>query len=237
MTEACGKVRSRPFALDLFCCGGGASMGLYRAGFNVVGIDIDHQPHYPFPFLQADALTLDPEWMAAFDFVWASPPCQRYTRGAKKWGTTDCHPDLIAPTRDLLESIGLPFVIENVPDAPVRADVTLCGSMFGLRVIRHRSFELSGVVVPQPEHGQHAADYVTVTGHTGGSSKRDGTAGFGTIEDWKEAMGIDWLPASKLCEAIPPAYSEHIGRRLLRFASQGGCSVTTQHSGRPGSRP
>ena len=189
-------------------------MGLYRAGFNVVGVDIEKQPHYPFPFMQADVLGLDPEWVSAFDAVWASPPCQSYTRNAKQKGTAGNWPDLVAPTRELLDATGLPYAIENVPDAPLRPDLTLCGSMFGLRLVRHRIFEVKGFVVEQPEHGEHHPEYVMVTGHPGGSSKRDGGAHFGNTEAWREAMGIDWLPASKLKEAVPPAYSEHIGRAM-----------------------
>lgn len=204
----------RPWILDLFCCGGGAAMGLSRAGFNVVGVDIEKQPHYPFPFLQADVTMLDPEWLSGFDAVWASPPCQRYTRNAKQKGTSEDHPDLVAPTRNILDSLGVPYAIENVPEAPLRADLLLCGSMFGLKVVRHRIFE-SNVAMEQPEHGEHHPDYITVTGHTGGSSTRDGGQHFGNIAAWREAMGIDWLPASKLKEAIPPAYSEHIGRALV----------------------
>jgi DNA (cytosine-5)-methyltransferase 1 len=205
----------RPLAIDLFCCGGGASMGLYRAGFSVVGIDIEKQPHYPFPFIQADVTTLTSEWVSSFDFVWASPPCQSFTRHAKQKGTAQNHPNLIPETRALLDAAGLPYVMENVPDAPLRTDLMLCGSMFGLKVVRHRIFETCRFLVNQPAHGEHHPEYVTVTGHPGGSSKRDGGTHFGNTEQWREAMGIDWLPASRLAEAIPPAYSEHIGRAAL----------------------
>ena len=189
-------------------------MGLSRAGFNVIGVDIEKQPHYPFPFLQADVLELDPEWIGSFDAVWASPPCQAHTRHAKQKGTAHKHPDLIAPTRELLDKIGLPYVIENVLDAPLRVDLMLCGAMFGLKVVRHRNFEVSGFEISQPEHPPHHPEYITVTGHPGGSSKRDGGAHFGSTEQWREAMGIDWLPASKIKEAIPPAYSEYIGKAM-----------------------
>jgi DNA (cytosine-5)-methyltransferase 1 len=204
----------RPFLVDLYCCGGGAGMGLHRAGFNVVGVDKEKQPHYPFPFLQADVLELDVEWLASFDAIWASPPCQAHTRNARQKGTAHLHPDLIAGTRELLEQTGRPWCMENVADAPLRADLMLCGSMFGLRIVRHRIFEVSGFEVEQPEHGQHHPDYITVTGHPGGSSKRDGGRHFGGADEWREVMGIDWLPASKVKEAVPPAYSEFIGRAM-----------------------
>jgi DNA (cytosine-5)-methyltransferase 1 len=207
--------RNKPLALDLFCCGGGAGMGLHLAGFSVVGIDIEPQPHYPFPFIQADVNDLTAEWVGSFDFVWASPPCQRYTRNARQKGTAETHPDLVTPTRWLLQRAGLPFVIENVPDAPLRQDLLLCGSMFGLKLVRHRVFETHGFTVAQPDHGEHHPEYVTVTGNPGGSSKRDGGQHFGNTAAWREAMGIDWLPASRLKEAIPPAYSEHIGTAAL----------------------
>lgn len=209
----------RPWIADLFCCGGGAAMGLHRAGFNVVGVDIEPQPHYPFPFLQADVIGLDLDWFRGFDAVWASPPCQRYTKNARQKGTADSHADLVAPTRELLDATGLPYVIENVPEAPLRADLLLCGSMFDLRVVRHRIFE-SNVYLSQPAHGQHHPDYITVTGHTGGSSTRDGGRHFGNADTWREVMGIDWLPASKVKEAIPPAYSEHIAQNLLAAVEQ-----------------
>jgi DNA (cytosine-5)-methyltransferase 1 len=205
----------RPTALDMFCCGGGASEGLRRVGFDVVGIDIDPQPHYPFPFICADVLTLDPTWISTFDFVWASPPCQRYTANAKQKGTSEQHPDLIEPTRQLLLSAGVPFVIENIPAAPLRNDLMLCGSMFNLRLVRHRIFECHGFSVKQPEHGTHDPNYITVTGHPGGSSRRDGSTHFGSTAEWREAMGIDWLPGNKLREAIPPVYAEYIGKGFI----------------------
>lgn len=204
----------RPWVLDACCGGGGASKGLHDAGFNVVGVDIKRQPHYPFPFLQADIFDLPIEFFGGFSAVWASFPCQRYTRNARQKGTTEQHPDLIPPGRELLDGLGLPYVMENVPEAPLRADLMLCGSMFGLRLVRHRVFE-SNVALAQPAHGEHHPRYVTVTGHAGGSSKRDGGEHFGSTADWREAMGIDWLPGSSLKEAIPPAYSEHIGASLM----------------------
>lgn len=209
------RTRTRPLAIDLCCGGGGAAMGLHRAGFSVVGIDIEKQPHYPFPFIQIDVKTLTPEWVGSFDFVWASPPCQAFTRNARQKGTAHKHENLIPPVRALLDAAGLPYVMENVPDAPLRKDLLLCGSMFDLRLVRHRIFEVSGFVVAQPEHAEHRPDYITVTGHAGGSSKRDGGEHFGNTAEWREAMGIDWMPGSRLVEAVPPAYSEHIGLQLI----------------------
>ena len=185
-------------------------MGLHRAGYEVTGVDIAPQPHYPFRFIQADALTLDPEWLRSFDLIWASPPCQRFTRGSGQKATRHLHPDLIGATRELLGRAGQRWVIENIPSSPGRRDVKLCGAMFGLRLIRHRVFEISGYRRGQPAHRPHRPDYVTVTGKTGGSSKRDGARGYGKLADWQEAMGIDWLPANRLREAIPPIYAEYV---------------------------
>lgn len=223
-------------ALDLFCCGGGASAGLARAGFDVTGVDIAPQRHYPYTFLQADVALLDNEFLAGFDLIWASPPCQRWTNGAGRWRTRSDHPDLIGPTRCRLREAGRPFVLENVANSPLRRDLLLCGAMFGFRLIRHRIFEIHGFSVPQPAHRPHHTESVTVTGHTGGSSTRDGTAGFGSIADWREAMGIDWLPASKLREAVPPAYAEHIGRAFLRPSGVGSPGSDRSGCGRTAAR-
>lgn len=182
-------MRRRPSALGLFCGGGGACEGLRRAGFAVTGVDIAPQRHYPFPFVRADVLSLDPTWLEGFDLVWASPPCQRFTRYAHQARTAQDHPDLIDPTRALLAAAEVPSVIENVPESPLRVDLTLCGAMFDLRLVRHRVFELSGFKVDQPAHVPHRPDYVMVTGETGGSSRRDGGAHFGLVADWREAMG------------------------------------------------
>lgn len=218
--------RGRPIILDLFCCAGGAGSGYARAGFDVVGIDIEPQPHYPFEFHQMDAIGLlkvlvkyeDTELRYAA--IHASPPCQRYSQGAKKWGTQDNHPDLIWPVRKLLREIGLPYVIENIPSAAEQllAPVSLCGTMFGLGVFRHRLFEAHGFAIDPPAHETHQGrvgdgHYFTVTGHTGGSSTRDGWVG-GSVEDWREAMGMDWGTVKELSEAIPPSYTEYIGYQL-----------------------
>lgn len=228
--------------LDLFCGAGGAGMGYYLAGFEVVGVDIEPQPRYPFEFHQADAL----EYLAAhghkFDVIHASPPCQRYsTMTVGRWqDRIENHPDLIAPTRELLKKIGKPYVIENVENA--RAElinpVLLCGTMFGLKtkhgsqLRRHRYFELSfpiGFLTPTCQHakgsvigvyggGQNPARRrpatIGVYGHSGGSSNRDNLISFGT-DDRRDAMGINWMVGNELSEAIPPAYTEFIGRQLL----------------------
>lgn len=213
---------TRPRALDLFCKAGGAAMGLHRAGFDVVGVDTEFQPRYPFDFMWADALTVSLE---GFDFIWASPPCQQFCALRTREDLSG-YPDLIAPIRKRLQESGLPFVIENVPGAPVRKDLVLCGAMFGLRSYRHRNFECSFKIY-QPAHPKH-----TVRVNRRGENRREHWAngGFITITGdvgtycGPEAMGIDWMSGNELSEAIPPAYSEYIGRAALPH-----CSPPTTH--------
>lgn len=209
--------------LDAFCGAGGASMGYASTGFIVTGVDLRPQPHYPFRFIQADAMEFldDPLGLRRYDLIHASPPCQRYTRNARQRGTADQHPDLIPPVRAMLERIGLPYVIENVELAPLLNPIRLCGTMFGLGVFRHRHFEICGFDVTQPRHRRHRGRvgdgrYHTVAGHTGYNSTRDGRVG-GTAEDWRRAMCIDWMTAAELAEAIPPVYTQYIGEHLMRL--------------------
>jgi DNA (cytosine-5)-methyltransferase 1 len=215
----------KPRLLDLFCGAGGAAMGYHRAGFEVVGVDINPQPHYPFEFHQADALAFIEEGMLTqgdywtgqvgfFDAIHASPPCQAYSWAAKRWNVERA--DLVEPTRDLLQATGLPYVIENVIGAPLYQPLTLCGTQFGLEVIRHRLFE-SNVMLMAPgvkcRHEGSVKDgtYVTVAGHGG-----DNIKGRGSRAAKQRAMGIDWMTDAELNEAIPPAYTEWIGRQLIQ---------------------
>src|SRR6476659_6309400 len=140
-------------ALDLFCGSGGAAMGLYRAGFSIVGVDLFPQPKFPFEFIQGDALTYP---FDGFDFVWASPVCKKFSSATRTAGTSHLWPDQIAPIRERLIEWGGPWIIENVPGAPLRDPVSLCGAMFGLKVYRHRLFE-SNVPLVVPEHPVHIA--------------------------------------------------------------------------------
>jgi DNA (cytosine-5)-methyltransferase 1 len=212
-----------PRALDLFCGAGGATRGLQLAGFHVTGVDIRPQKRYCGDvFHRADALTFP---LDGYDFIWASPPCQRYTDGAKKWGTSLNHPDLIAPIRQRLTASRTAYVIENVESARdwLIDPVLLCGTQFDLGVFRHRLFECWPRTVPAPAHLPHTGrigdgKYVTVTGHAGGSSKRDGWKNGGVAEG-RVAMGIDWMTWRELAEAIPPAYSELLGRLMAEAAA------------------
>ena len=214
---------SRPRLLDLFCGAGGAAAGYARAGFDVVGVDVADQPNYPYEFIRADALALDPACLALFDAIHASPPCQAYSDLAWRNGNGDDWPKLVEPVRELLRGAGRPYVIENVEGAPLRDYIVLCGTMFTeLRVLRHRLFETNFPVMAPP-HSRHPlvhthdrrkahyghtdewVDYVTVTG--GGNC---------SIAAARDAMGIDWMNKREINEAIPPAYSEYVGRALWR---------------------
>ena len=193
--------------LDLFCKGGGAGMGYYHAGFTeVVGVDIEPQPHYPFDFVQADALTYP---LDGFDVIHASPPCQSYCplNAINKRE----YPRLIDAMRERLVASGVPWVIENVKGAPMPFYVELCGQRFGLNVFRHRIFETSHLIF-SPGRCSHRGLRATTSG---GSVMAVYSKQRGTLAQWQEAMGIDWMDKDELTEAIPPAYTEFIGRQLL----------------------
>lgn len=231
MRALCGAT-VKPLLVDLFCGGGGAAKGYADAGFDVIGVDISPQPDYPFRFFQADALDFlnalvivhgrllvdgFPRRVAA---VHASPPCQHHSALAGGTnGNRHTYPALIEPTRVLLEATELPYVIENVVGAPLRTPIRLCGEMFGLSVIRHRLFEANWTLsaLPHPKHRGRVAGcrhgewfdgpYFAVYGDGGGK---------GTLEQWQHAMGIDWISSKRvMAEAIPPAYTEFIGRQLM----------------------
>ena len=203
---------TRPRLLDLFCCQGGASAGYVAAGFDVVGIDIDPQPRYPYPFFQRDALTFLEIHGERFDAIHASPPCQAFSNTQRLQGNE--HPDLIAPTRELLQKLNTPWVIENVPGSPLDNPVEMCGAMFGLETYRHRLFE-SNIPLTAPAHPEHAVPTVKM-----GRPPRDGeymhiVGNFSGVARGREVMGMSWANRDGLREAIPPAYTEHIGAQLL----------------------
>ena len=196
--------------LDLFCGAGGAAMGYHRAGFEVVGVDIAPQKHYPFEFHQADALEFCREHGHEFDAIHASPPCQRWSE-CTPLESRGKHPDLIGPVRDLLVQIGKPYVIENVDGARrmLRSPRMLCGTMFGLPIWRHRWFELSGVAWG-PMKCRHNGHPVLVcgSGHGRGEAK---------VPQMIEVMQTPWMKVRKeVRQAIPPAYTEFIGKQLIR---------------------
>jgi DNA (cytosine-5)-methyltransferase 1 len=200
--------------VDLFCGAGGAAMGLHRVfpEAEIVGIDIAAQPRYPFRFVRMDWLRYL-EISDPFDFAWASPKCQRHSTMTARWDRQHMHENQIPAVREKLRQFGKPYVIENVPQAPLENPVLLCGSMFGLGVRRHRHFECSfPVLAPECQHDKQP-EIVGVYGHAGGRSHRDGIVFKGT-DAWKEAMGIDWMIGNELAQAIPPAYSEYIARQF-----------------------
>ena len=211
----------RPRALDLYCCSGGAGMGLNRAGFDVTGVDIMPRPRYPFRFVQADALR-PPFDLGRFDFIWASPPCQRYSLATLSRGRAADHPDLIEPTRRMLEASGVLYCIENVPLAPLRNDLVLTGEMFGLGTYRKRKFELNFFVMAPPPGAPFGPESrpgtFTIAGHTGHTSHKTRNKGVdrGTREDWQRAISIDWMTVWEMAQAVPPAYSEYIGLEAIR---------------------
>lgn len=210
--------------LDLFCGGGGAAMGLHMAwpDAEIIGVDINKQSNYPFKFKQGCAVDfLENEILLGhrYDFIWASPPCQAHTRKSANWGRKRTnwieHPCFIEGTRKLLEKSGSNWVIENVPGAPIRHDLMLCGSMFGLKIRKHRYFE-ANFPLKQPD---------AVCSHDGLYNPWQGSGR--SAEKLREAMGIDWLPISggasrkrgytgDLFNAIPPAYSHYIAMQLRR---------------------
>ena len=219
--------RVRPRLLDLYCCAGGAGVGYARAGFDVTGVDVVRHANNPHPVIEADALTLDPKWIAAnFDAVHASPPCQGYTTMRHAPGAKGA-PRLIVATRELLRATGLPWVIENVEAAAdeMRSPVLLCGTMFGLGaqghdLQRHRLFETSFPVAPLACQHTERPVIGVYGGHARNRSSKHG--GRGTKDVWdgghkaaaSKALGIDWMTLGELSEAIPPAYTEFLGWQL-----------------------
>jgi len=208
--------------LDLCCRAGGCSVGYFRAGFEVVGVDIEPQKSYPFEFYQADAFEFAREHWRDFDVLHASPHCQGYSN--MRFVTGKEYPKQIEQFREMFESFGKPYVIENVEASPIKDlslfgtyAIILCGSMFDLRVYRHRKFE-SNLPLVAPRHPKHVVStakqgrppefegqFVTVTGNCSG------------VDYAKKAMGIDWMTLSDLSQAIPPTYTEFIGRQLIKF--------------------
>ena len=197
-------------------------MGYHRAGFEVVGVDINPQPNYPFDFWHKNALDCFSD-VSDFDAIHASPPCQAYSHGAVRFRNEGKeYPDLLAPTRDILNQTGLPWVIENVPGAPMRADYKICGCQVGLHELRReRWFETSwhGFQMATPHSHNPSLPVVSVTGHGNPTWTRDRFIDiYGRtpkIADYRRAMGIDWMNRDELSQAIPPAYTEIIGRALL----------------------
>jgi DNA (cytosine-5)-methyltransferase 1 len=204
--------------LDLGCCIGGASAGYELAGFEVTGVDIVDRPRYPGEFIRADALTFPLE---GYDAIHWSAPCQRWsqaTLGQRRRGKV--YPDLITPMRPRLIAAGVPYVMENVPKAPLRHDLELCGCMFyreipGVGQLRRlRKFELSWQPVTETLAHRHVLPAISIAGHGTPAWQREITGHIG-VAVWRQVMGIDWpVRRDELTEAIPPAYTAYIGRLL-----------------------
>ena len=233
--------------LDLFCCCGGISKGFSNVypEAAIQGVDNKANHDYPFHFMKADVFDLPLSFFRQFDLIHASPPCQFYIP-TNKWRENE-YPDLISKTRNLLNAVGKPYTIENVQGSPLRQDLVLCGEMFGLRVLRHRIFEISGFYVQQPRHRKHklsVMDGTAVGVYSGGinpgfwgdkrkqeefrKKRKDShyacVAGHGGnsysfhLKDWQKAMGIDWVDNKEhLTQMIPPKYYEYIAKQFNSF--------------------
>jgi len=212
---------SKPILVDLFCCGGGAGKGYADAGFEVWGVDINPQPKYPFKFIQDDAIEFFKKNHHLFDAWHASPPCQNNTKSTKthkaKGKVYEC---FIERVRDMFNEAGdKPWIIENTMDAPLIDPVMLCGGMFGLKTYRHRLFE-SNIELIVPEHPEHIAKNAKM-----GRAPKDGefiqvVGHFSGVPFAREAMGISWLGQKELAQAIPPAYTEYLGKQLMRAVNE-----------------
>jgi DNA (cytosine-5)-methyltransferase 1 len=216
--------------LDLYSGGGGVAVGYARAGFKVVGVDSKGQPAYPFEFHRDDAIEFVREHGHEFDFIHASPPCQRYTHGNVAGNQAERHPDLIGPTRDAILATGKPYVIENVSRAPLVDPLVLCGTMFDLTAVdhdgvllwlqRHRLFESNlPLVAPRPCHHPKGVQWA---GSYGGARRDKHEArnirhgGYVPSKEVQQVLlGIDWMPENRMYQAIPPAYTQWIGMQML----------------------
>lgn len=196
--------------LDLFCGGGGAGMGLHLAGCEVIGVDINPQPKYPFKFIQADALTFD---LKGYDFIWASPPCQAFTKAKNLQGNK--HPDYVDIIRQRLKKSKKPYCIENVVGAPLINPLLLCGSSFGLKTYRHRIFE-TNFKTDKPSVCKHKYKQTKMGRPPKPNEFIQVVGNFSGVKFAQKAMGIEWLGQKELAQSIPPAYSKYIMEQYLK---------------------
>ena len=211
------ETQTKPKLLDLFCCQGGAGRGYDIAGFDVVGVDIEPQPRYPYRFFQRDAIGFLRIHGKRFAAIHASPPCQAHTLAQRLQGND--HPDLIGPTRAALDELGKPYIIENVPGSPLLDPVELCGSMFGLETYRHRLFEFN-IPLPAPEHPTHAARTTKMGRKPVAGEYMHIVGNFSGVDRGREVMGMPWANRDGLREAIPPAYTAYLGGLLMAHVGE-----------------
>ncbi len=210
---------SRPLLLDLYCGAGGAAAGYYTAGFEVIGVDHRPQPRYPFEFVECDVFDfLKVTNISAYAAIHASPPCQLFTNAGNYKGR-EGHVNLIPATRKAIQDLGIPYIIENVPGAPLVRPVVLCGLSLGLNVKRHRLFEANVPLTAPPCPEGHPGDWYSVFGQSVRKRGAGITDSHQTVplEIGRHAMGISWMNRYELSQAIPPAYTELIGKQLLQM--------------------
>lgn len=218
MSGAGEEAGVRPRLLDLFCGAGGAGYGYAQAGFDVVGVDIRPQPRFPFQFVQADAMEVlaEPKYLMQFSVIHASPPCQRYTALQRVARNAHNHPDLVPQVAEMLRSRNQPYVIENVPGAPLRDPLLLCGEVFGLEVVRHRLFETNRPLFSRGcrhvRGGTATGKYVSFKRATAPGRTQPPRQ---SHREYREAMKVDWMSIRESREAIPPAYTRYLGAQLL----------------------
>lgn len=206
---------SKPKLLDLYCCGGGAGYGYELAGFDVTGVDNENQPKHRGKFIQGDAIEFLKQNWKHFDAIHASPPCQEYSLSSKQFRLKGRkYIELIEATRVEVLKTGLPYVMENVPDAPLINPIILCGAMFNMKTYRHRAFE-SNFKIVVPEHPEHTAPNAKM-----GRKPREGefiqyVGHFSGVKKVQEMTGLHWLGQYELAQSIPPQYTEFIGRQLI----------------------
>jgi DNA (cytosine-5)-methyltransferase 1 len=202
--------------LDLFSGAGGAAMGYNLAGFEVIGVDVTPQPHFPFQFMKGDALDVLVRCdLRGIDVIHASPPCQHYSKMSNcRPGLSEDYPDLIGPVRELLQASGKPYIIENVEGSPLRNPTMLCGWAFGRDIYRHRFFE-SNVPLQAPRHRRHdtrasraghwePGTFISISGHCG------------PVALARKEMEMDWTTIDELVEAVPPYYTEYLGHQVMK---------------------
>jgi DNA (cytosine-5)-methyltransferase 1 len=207
------RIDRKPRLLDLFCGAGGCSAGYHRAGFSVTGVDMCKQPNYPFEFFHTDALEFLEENGKDYDVIAASPPCQCYTP-LRALHPGKEYPDLLPITRVQLILSGKPWIMENVMTAPM-GGVVLCGGMFGLRVYRHRRFA-SSMPLTAPRHPKHRVLTSTLKGQKCWDAGLNiSVTGAVTVSVARLAMGIDWMGGKEISQAIPPSYTEYLGKQVM----------------------